>query len=64
MERLQAALEDLEDLGATRRYLIYWVFQGSRQARYSWWTCEEIAESLSWDAYMAFQRTIDYRRDR
>lgn len=64
LERIQCALEEIEELGMKEGCRICWMFYGERGAQHSWWTCQEAEECLSFQNCMRFQRTIDYRRDK
>lgn len=64
LEEMQTALEEIKALGTKDGCRICWVFAGVKGVGHSWWSCTEIEESLSFESCMAFQRKIDYRRDK
>ena len=63
LERMEAALEEVEELGLQGCW-IYQMFKGpSEGSQYTWMECSKIKEYLSFQGYMEFQRGINYQQD-
>lgn len=63
MEQLEHALEEIEELEGKLGCRICWIFEGAKEARHQWYTCERTDETLSFLSCMEFQGKINYRRD-
>lgn len=64
LARVEAALEEIEELGGKLGCRICWMFEGAGRAQHQWVACTEVdGDCLSFRDYMDFQRKINYRKD-
>jgi superfamily II DNA helicase RecQ len=63
LERMETALEEVEELGRWG-CRVCWVFQGAAEAaRHKWGECSESSEGLNFAGCIAVQGQLNYRRD-